>query len=138
MTTTVDEQIRDRLYQELKDRQEILSDQKVIDGVLENTTVRMNEYIHLIATTLKEQEAAMGQMAEIRERQKDLTHHTKETANLGINLADVFFRSDVNLFIKHLTLADDDIIVLALTHDPELLSRLRQLIRQIDERIKSK
>jgi hypothetical protein len=129
---TVDDQIRDRLYHELKNRQEILADEEIVDQVLQTTTQRLDEYVKAIADEIKRQQAAMGHLAEIRERQQDLAHHSAETANLGVNLADVFFRSDVNLFVKHLSLAEDDVIILGLSHDSQLLKRLREIISRID------
>lgn len=130
---TVDEQIRQRLIDELQKNQRITKDQDAIDEVLLETTTRLEEYVKVIIEELGRQRAAMGHLAEVREQQADLLHHRKETANLGINLADVFFRSDIELLIRHLGLADEKTIKKALLKDSSALSRLRQLIQQIDE-----
>lgn len=129
---TVDEQIRTRLYEELKTRRGLMDDQQLVDQVLVNTTERLNEHIKAIATELSRQQAAMGHLAELREQQEDLAHHTNETTTLSVNLADVFFRSDINLLVKHLSLAEDEVIILGLTHDPQLLQRIKDLINRID------
>lgn len=129
---TVDEQIRTRLYKELKSRRTLMDDQRIVDQMLINTTERLNEHIKAIAAEFSCQQAAMGHLAELREQQEDLAHHTNETTTLSVNLADVFFRSDINLLVKHLSLAEDEVIILGLTHDPQLLQRIKDLISRID------
>lgn len=132
MKKTVDDQIKDRLYAELKTRRGIFNRQRVVDDVLEETTSRIETLLASIADEVVKQQAAMGHLKELRANQEDYAHHANETASLGVNLANVFFKSDVNLFVKHLMMAEDEVIVLALSHDVELLNRVRELIERID------
>lgn len=129
---TVDEQIRTRLLEELNLNKHLADEQKVVDEILESTTNRMEEYLKLITVELGKQRVALETAVEIRGQEEGLLHSRRETATLGINLSDVFFRSDVALLVKHLTLADEETIIKALA-DGETLSRLRQLIQQMDE-----
>lgn len=132
MAKTVDVQIRDRLYAELKTRRGIADKQRLVDQVLDETTLRIDFLVKAIADEVTKQQSAVGHLKELREAEEDYAHHAGETATLGVNLADVFFRSDVNLFSKHLRMADDEVIVLALSHDAELLNRVREIIARID------
>lgn len=129
---TVDEQIRTRLLEELNLNKHLADEQKVVDEILESTTNRMEEYLKLITVELGKQRVALETASEIRGQEEGLLHSRRETATLGINLSDVFFRSDVALLVKHLTLADEETIIKALA-DGETLNRLRQLIQQMDE-----
>lgn len=130
---TVDEQIRTRLLEELNLNKNLADEQKVVDEILESTTNRMEEYLKLITVELGKQRMALETASEIRGQEEGLLHSRRETATLGINLSDVFFRSDVALLVKHLTLADEETIIKALAQDGETLNRLRQLIQQMDE-----
>lgn len=130
---TVDERIRTRLLEELSLNKTLADEQKVVDEILESTTERLEEYLKFIMVELGKQRAALGTAAEIRGQEEGLLHSRRETAMMGINLGDVFFRSDVALLVKHLTLADEKTIIDALAQDGEMLNRLRQLIQQIDE-----
>jgi hypothetical protein len=130
---TVDEQIRTRLLEELNLNKNLADEQKVVDEILESTTNRMEEYLLLITVELGKQRVALETASEIRGQEEGLLHSRRETATLGINLSDVFFRSDVALLVKHLTLANEETIIKALAQDGETLARLRQLIQQIDE-----
>ncbi len=130
---TVDEQIRTRLLEELNLNKHLADEQKVVDEILESTTNRMEEYLKLITVELGKQRVALETASEIRGQEEGLLHSRRETATLGINLSDVFFRSDVALLVKHLTLADEETIIKALAQDGETLNRLRQLIQQMDE-----
>ncbi len=129
---TVDEQIRNRLLSELKLDKRISDEQQVVDKILESTTSRMEEYLGLITTEISKQREALGTVAELRTQEEGLLHSRRETALLGINLNDVFFRSDIQLLIKHLSIADEETIRKALLQDNSTLSRLRTLIQQID------
>ena len=130
---TVDERIRTRLLEELNLNKNLADEQKVVDEILESTTERMDEYLKLIMVELSKQQAALGTAAEIREQEEGLLHSRRETAMMGINLSDVFFRSDVALLVKHLTLADEETIIKALAQDGDMLNRLRQLINGMEQ-----
>lgn len=130
---TIDERIKDRLSRELKTHKILLNDRKIIDRVLENTTERIDEHVKAIAEVLKEQQAAVGHSNELTSQYEDLAIDAGNTATIGINLSDVFFRSDINLLEKHLNLAESEVITLALTHDPELLDRIKDIIERIDK-----
>lgn len=130
---TVDEQIRTRLLEELNLNKNLADEQKVVDEILESTTNRMEEYLKLITVELGKQRVALETASEIRGQEEGLLHARRETATLGINLSDVFFRSDVALLVKHLTLADEETIIKALAQDGETLNRLRQLIQKMDK-----
>jgi hypothetical protein len=130
---TVDEQIRTRLLEELSLNKNLADEQRVVDEILESTTNRMEEYLERITVELGKQRVALETASEIRGQEEGLLHSRRETATLGINLSDVFFRSDVALLVKHLTLADEETIIKALAQDGETLARLRQLIQQMDE-----
>ncbi len=129
---TIDERIRKRLSQELQASREVESEQKVIDEILESSVERVEEYIQIITTEIGKQRAALGHIAELRISQKDLGHHRRETDTLTINLADVFFRSDIHLLVKHINIADEETIIEALTEDKGALDRLKKIIVQID------
>jgi len=132
MPKTIDAQIRDRLYIELKKRRGIVDKQRVIDQVLAETTVRIDFLVNAIVHEVGKQQVAMSRLDKLQEVKDEYEHYASETATLGVNLADVFFRSDVNLFAKHLRLAEDEVIVSALTHDTGLLDRVREIIARID------
>lgn len=128
----VDEQIRHRLLEELKLDKRIGDEQQVVDEILKSTTRRMEEYLTLITAEIAKQRAALGTMTELRTQEEGLLHSRRETALLGINLSDVFFRSDIQLLVKHLDIADEETIKKALLQDSSILGRLRTLIQQID------
>jgi len=132
MSKTIDDQIRDRLYIELKKRRGIVDKQQVVDQVLAETTTRIDFLVNAIINEVSKQQVMIGHLDELKEDRSTLDHHANETATLGVNLAEVFFRSDVNLFAKHLRLAEDEVIVLALTHDEVLLDRVRGIVARID------
>lgn len=129
---TIDDRIRDRLSRELQTSRQVESEQKVIDEILESSVERVEEYIQIITQELGKQRAAMGHIAELRATQQELGHHQRETATLSINLADVFFRSDIHLLVKHINIADEKTIISALMEDEDALNRLRKAIAQID------
>lgn len=129
---TVNERIRNRLLEELKLDKRIGDEQQLVDEILESTTKRMEEYLILITAEISKQRETLGTMTELRTQEEGLLHSRRETAMLGINLSDVFFRSDIQLLIKHLGMADEETIKKALLQDSSILSRLRTLIRQID------
>jgi len=129
---TIDDRIRERLSRELQTIRQTESEQKVIDEILESSVERVEEYLQVITDEIGKQRAALGHIAELRETQKDLGHHQRETATLTINLADVFFRSDTHLMVKHINVADEETIIAALIEDKTALDRLRKIIVQID------
>lgn len=130
---TVDERIRTRLLEELNLNKNLADEQKVVDEILESTAKRMEEYLKLITVELGKQRMALETSTEIRGQEEGLLHSRRETAMLGINLSDVYFRSDVALLVRHLTLADEETIIKALAMNGDTLDRLRQLIQQMDE-----
>jgi len=129
----VDERIRDRLYEQIKRRRKLLTDQRVVEKVLVTTTERISEYLDALNKEITNQQAAIGHFRELREEEEDQAHYEGETAVLGVNLADVFFRSDFRILVKHLSVAEDDVIISALTKENELLQRLKDLIRIVEE-----
>lgn len=132
MSKTIDEQIRARLFVELKKRKEIVDEQRVIDQVLGELTLRIDFLAKAIVHEVAKQQSVVDRSSKLQVARDEYEHHASETATLGVNLADVFFRSDVNLFAKHLRLAEDEVIVLAFTHDAVLRDRVREIIARID------
>jgi len=128
---TVDERIRTRLLEELNLDKQISNERQVVDDILESTTKRMEEYLALLTEEIGKQREALGTATELRTQEEGLLHSRRETAMMGINLSDVYFKTDVALLVKHLTLADDETLEKALSQDGDTLTRLRQLIRRM-------
>lgn len=129
---TIDDRIRERLSRELQTIRQTETEQKVIDEILEGSVHRVEEYLQVITEEIGKQRVALGHMAELRVTQQELGHQQRETASLAINLADVFFRSDIQLMVKHIHVADEETIIAALVEDEDALDRLRKVIAQID------
>lgn len=132
MTKTVDDQIRERLYVELRKRRDIINQQKLVEDILGETTQRIDDLVKQIVHEVARQQLATGQLADLREAHEQYDQYARQTATLAVNLPDVFFRLDVNLFAKHLRVAEDGVIVQALSRDAELLDRVREIIDRID------
>lgn len=104
----IEKRLRSRILDELHRHRELTTKQEYVDEVLARTVEAMEGYVNSLADEIRVQQAALAHRKEEAELRQQLISDQVTTSRLQIDLTEVFFRTDVELMVKHFQLAEKD------------------------------
>ena len=106
----IEKRLRSRILDELHRHQELATHDEYADEVLERTLEAIKGYVGSIADEIKAQEAVLSHKKEDREVRQKLLSDQIATSRLAIDLPQLFFKTDVELMVKHLELIEEPVL----------------------------